>query len=76
MDQKSLIQGNMYPIIEFKFITMLHIESNASEKSNSKKSWFLVRLIANEATFIFTLKNKCSIYKKWDERIKVIIIFV
>lgn len=40
MDQKSLIQENMYPIIEFKFITMLHvhIESNASEKSNSKKS--------------------------------------
>lgn len=54
MDQKSLIQRNMYPTIELKFITMLHIESNASEKSNSKKSGFLVRLIANEATFIFT----------------------
>lgn len=38
MNQKSLIQENMYPIIEFKFITMLHIESNASEKPNSKKS--------------------------------------
>lgn len=54
MDQKSLIQRDMYPIIELKFITMLHIESNASEKSNSKKSGYLVRRMANEATFIFT----------------------
>lgn len=41
MDQKSLIQRNMYPIIEFKFITMLHFESNASEKLNSIKEKFI-----------------------------------
>lgn len=57
----------MYPIIEFKFITMLHIESNASEKKSQiqrKVDFKYITLIANEATFIFTLKNKCSIYKK------------
>lgn len=58
MDQKSLIQGNMYPIIEFKFITMLHIDSNASEKSNSKKSWFLVYNTDSEWSDIYIYFKK------------------
>lgn len=58
MDQKSLIQRNMYPIIEFKFITILPIESNASEKSNSKKSWFLVYNTDSEWSDIYIYFKK------------------
>lgn len=58
MDQKSLIQRNMYPIIEFKFITMLPIESNASKKSNSKKSWFLVYNTDSESSDIYIYFKK------------------
>lgn len=48
----------MYPIIEFKFITMLPIESNASEKSNSMKSWFLVYNTDSEWSDIYIYFKK------------------